>query len=161
MSVHRWRALGPDGRIAGAYVYLLLCRDEERIYIKVGQTTRPEERFHELKNGCPVTPRSFSVIPVPGPVFSKRLEASLHGAFKEWRVAGEWFAMDVADKREFNNKLQLTLTGHSIPLWRMSITKVSAAYLIQLAEKRRLFWKSQFKKNGRAYQDFCRAGGTR
>lgn len=154
MSIYRWVIDGSCDRVAGAYVYLLLCRDEERIYIKVGQTVDPEKRFHALKNGCPVTPRSFSVIPVPGKAFSTRLERALHDTFAKWRVAGEWFSVRVDDKEEFNLRLHSVLREHSIPLWPMKITKVSAKYLVELARKRSKHFQRRWQRSGKAYRDF-------
>jgi hypothetical protein len=156
LAIYRWVIDGSCDRVSGAYVYLLLCRDENKIYIKVGQTTNPEQRFHSLKNGCPVTPRSFSVIPVPGKIFSARLELSLHGTFAKWRVAGEWFAMSMDDKQEFNAKLHSVLSDHSIPLWPMKITKVSAKYLIDLAKKRQAYFRHRWSRSGKAYKDFTK-----
>lgn len=140
-------------------MYMLLCRDEQSIYIKVGQTTRPENRFHQLRNNCPVTPRSFSVVPVPGPTHSRKLERSLRDTFDKWRVAGEWFRMDASDKQEFNQRLHVILGVHSKPLWPMKITKISVGELIKMAENRRRYWRSTFSRRGAAYQDFVKEGG--
>lgn len=156
MAVYTWQLCGPSGRIAGSFVYLLLCRDEERIYVKVGQSIQPEKRFHSLKNGCPVTPRSFSVIPVPGKAIAKNLEQDLHERFSKWRVAGEWFAMTVEDKREFNDKLHASLRKNSMPSWALEITKVSAKYLVELAKKRQLYWQTKYRRAGMAYKDFLK-----
>jgi hypothetical protein len=156
MSVFHWNIHGPDGRLAGCWVYLLLCRDEEKIYIKVGLSAHPEKRFHALRNGCPVTPRSFCVIATPGKGMAKTLEHALHIQFEKWRVAGEWFSFSMADKSEFNDGLRAVLRDQSRPLWRMEMTKVSAKWLVDLASKRQNYFRMKFKKRGSAYRDFLK-----
>lgn len=146
----------PEGRVIGSFVYLLLCRDETKIYIKVGHSIHPEKRFHALRNGCPVTPRTFSVIAVPGAEIAKKLEADLHYAFTKWRVAGEWFSLTVDDKEEFNRLLRDTMKAHAKPLYPLNITKVPAKVLIRHAQQRLAYWRKRYKKSGAAYRDFVR-----
>jgi hypothetical protein len=146
----------PEGRVVGSFVYLLLCWDETRIYIKVGHSIQPEKRFHTLRNGCPVTPRTFSVIAVPGTEIAKALEADLHASFAKWRVAGEWFSLSVADKAEFNAKLREAMKAHARPAYPLKITKVPAKLMIQLAQQRLAYWRQRFKRRGAAYRDFVR-----
>lgn len=144
----------PEGRVVGSFVYLLLCRDETKIYIKVGHSIQPEKRFHALRNGCPVTPRTFSVIAVPGPEIAKKLEAELHDAFAKWRVAGEWFSLTAADKDEFNRLLRESMRAYAKPSYPLSITKVPAKVLIRHAQQRLAYWRKRYKKGGAAYRDF-------
>ena len=146
----------PEGRVVGSFVYLLLCRDESRIYIKVGHSIQPEKRFHALRNGCPVTPRTFSVIAVPGPSIAKRLEAELHHAFKKWRVAGEWFCFSESDKAEFNDRLRAAIESHAMPSYPLRIDKVPAKTLVRLAEQRQAYWRRRYKRGGAAYRDFVK-----
>lgn len=146
----------PEGRVVGSFVYLLLCWDETKIYIKVGHSIQPEKRFHALRNGCPVTPRTFSVIAVPGSEIAKQLEAELHSAFDKWRVSGEWFSLTVDDKEEFNRKLRESMRSHGRPLYPLKIQKVPAKVLIRIAEQRLAYWRHRYKKGGAAYRDFVR-----
>lgn len=151
-----WSPFVQEGRIAGSFVYMLLCRDEDRIYIKIGHSIQPEKRFNSLRNGCPVTPRSFSVIHVPSKTIANRLEQDLHCVFEHWRVSGEWFAMSAEDKQEFNARLHHTLKLYSKPLWRLRIQKVAAKTLIDIATRRQAYWRARFKRGGKAYRDFVK-----
>lgn len=156
MQTPRWSPFVQEGRIAGSFVYLLLCRDENKIYIKVGNSIQPEQRFLTLRNGCPVTPRTLSVIHLPSRKLAQRLELSLHGAFSQWRVAGEWFSMVADDKQAFNEKLHTTLKAHSMPQWKLAIQKVPANTLVRMAQQRKDFWRHRYKRNGSAYRDFLK-----
>lgn len=149
----------PEGRVIGSFVYLLLCRDETKIYIKVGHSIQPEKRFHALRNGCPVTPRTFSVIAVPGPEIAKKLEAELHFAFEKWRVAGEWFSLTADDKEEFNQLLREAMRAFARPSYPLKIDKVPAKALVRIAQQRLDYWRKRYKKGGAAYRDFVRQSG--
>lgn len=154
-----WSAFNLEGRVIGSFVYMLLCRDESKIYIKVGHSIRPERRFHEIRNNCPVTPRTFYVIPMPGAALAKELENTLHDRFDKWRVSGEWFAMTVEDKEDFNRRLRDVLSGFSMPSWPVKVDKVPAKTLIKIAERRKAYWQHKFRRGGKAYQDFVKDAG--
>lgn len=154
-----WIPKGPPGRHVGGYVYLLLCRDEEKIYIKVGNTAHPERRFGALRCGCPVTPRSFSVIPLPSKELAERLEKAIHTELDRWRVAGEWFCLQASDKTEFNARLQKVLSEKSMPSWPLLLQKMSATALIKMAANRQAYWRHRYKKFGSAFRDFLNDGG--
>lgn len=147
------------GRIVGAYTYLLLCRDEQSIYIKIGVTEFPERRFHQIRNGCPVNPVSLSTIHVPSRRFALKLERTLHAAMAKWRVSGEWFRFKTEDKPEFNSLLGSILREQSMPLWPFVVKKLATKELTLLAKVRQVMHQRRYAKSSRAYQDFCKHSG--
>jgi hypothetical protein len=155
MAVSKLFSFDGDGRLYGAYVYLLLCRDEGNIYIKIGHTRQLEKRFLSLKNNCAVTPRSLSYIRTPDRM-AKVLERELHSAFDKWRVAGEWFSLRAEDKKEFNEKLRFTMSCMKIPSWPLELKKLAVGELIRQSEARQQFHRARFARARGAHKAFLR-----
>src|ERR1700740_2332063 len=88
----------PDGRLQGAFVYMLLCQDQGDVYVKVGISESLMERFQTLNHGCPVTPRQFAYFRVRSRDRARKIEANLHYAFRKWLQHGEWFCIPVEEK---------------------------------------------------------------
>lgn len=155
----------PLERVVGCYVYLLLCRDTDEIYIKVGISETPWNRFLQLAANCAVTPRSFSMIAAPSRGVAVTVERSLHLALDRWRKRGEWFAFSASDKREFNSILHGTLSLHATSEFGMDIEKLSADALLRLAKERRRAGYAALKRikrrYGAAYADFWKHSGAK
>jgi hypothetical protein len=144
-----------DGLLQGAYVYLLLCRDKEDIFVKIGRSRTPEKRFFALINNCPIKAISFSTIHTPE-LLAKQLEPTLHLAFKDWRVTGEWFKFRAEDKETFNSVLRTILEAHSTSVWPLRVTKISAKEIIRLSEQRKRHRMHKFSISSAARRDFLR-----
>lgn len=140
----------------GSFVYMLMCGEKEKIYIKVGQTCRPARRLEELRVGCPFVPKIYATAGTPGRELAQKLERELHGAFEEWHSHGEWFSFTDADKERFNQAWQLVFERSASPSWPLVWTKLAVKPLMQLAQQRRHFHQRKWAKNGLAYQDFTR-----
>lgn len=156
MGVGNFGFYDQNGRVKGDYVYLLLCRDDQKIFIKIGRSIHPEKRFHALRNNCPVRAISFSTIHCAGREIGKRLERELHFTFAKWRITGEWFSFKAEDKAEFNNLFREVLVALSVPSWPLRVVKVSAKVLITRAVAAKYFNQRRWSKRGKAFQDFTR-----
>lgn len=124
-----------DGRIRGSYVYLLMCEDQAKIKMKVGQSDRPLERLHGILTGCPLSPGLFAIAELPTRKLAFEVEKELHDEFKEWHLVREWFEFPISDKPQFNAAWKRVFQGYSSPSWKLSWTKFSVARI--LAERRR------------------------
>lgn len=96
------------------YVYAMLCQDGDGPgYVKFGHSTRIGQRLSTLRLSCPIPARYFAISHV-GPYRHLMFEAekTLHKAFRNRRITGEWFKFDFSsleDKREFNDKTNFVL----------------------------------------------------
>ena len=160
-----FRIANPNEQIVGCYVYLLLCRDADDIYIKIGLSETPWNRFRQLASGCGVTPRSFSMIAAPSRPVAHIIEKSLHAAMQKWRNRGEWFRFSHADKSEFNGILHGILALHSTSQCPMRVEKLSASALLTYSkEKKRAGYavlRALQNQRGKAYCDFREHSGEK
>lgn len=144
------------GRIRGHYVYMLLCQDakSDPLYIKIGITASPIERFRALRRGCPVRPRSFAYFDARTKAAARRIEAALHQAYAEWNAHLEWFAFSESDKALFNAIWKTVIdskTGKPAQWIKLSVNE-----LIRIGQQSQRFSQKLFAMRGRAYQDFIK-----
>jgi hypothetical protein len=148
--------LRSDGRIRGCYVYMLLCEEEQRIYVKIGSSVDPIKRLKQLTTGCPLQPEVLAVVELPGKQRANNLEHALHLALEQWRSSGEWFKFQQSDRQVFNDIWRPILQTHSSPGWRLAWTKVSIPELRQEYERQRALSLKKSRQCGGAYRDFRR-----
>jgi predicted GIY-YIG superfamily endonuclease len=148
----------PDGRIKGSYVYMLLCRDDGPIYVKVGMTDDLYGRLRSLRNGCPITPRRFCSMEFPSRRWALNAERALQKAFKRWKAHGEWFRILPADKAEFNEAWRTGLTNYVAPEWPNKWEQIAVQPLIAAADQRQRYMARKVMRRGRAYRDACKSG---
>lgn len=160
MIVSSAASYGTSGRMIGGYVYMLVCHDSEKIYIKVGKSIAPMKRLDQLRHACPVTPRYFYVCPLPTNKIARKIEAELHCAFEAWRHNGEWYKLEAKDKADFNAAWRHIFNWFSTALWKLSWTKLNVRPLAAAARsKAGLFkkrYRDQFRLGGRVYEDCLR-----
>lgn len=147
-----------DGRLKGSYVYMLLCRDDGPIYVKVGVTDDLYGRLRSLRNGCPVTPRRFCTMEFPSRRKALRAERALHTSFKRWRLHGEWFMVEIAEKQSFNEAWKAGLIGHTSQDWPSRWDQVAVEPIVAAADRRRRYKASKIMRRGKEFHDACRHG---
>ena len=146
----------PDGRLRGAFVYMLLCRDDGPIYAKVGISCNPYQRLMSLRLGCPVKPRRFCSFEVHSRRKAQIVESDLHRALSKWAAHGEWFKVSLDEKREFNDALKPVLARHDEPAWPCEWNQVAVQNIVEYGERRKRYVQRQWRMRGPAYQDFMR-----
>jgi hypothetical protein len=145
-----------EGRLRGAYIYMLLCRDDDGpVYVKIGMTEHPDQRLSALRTGCPVTPHQFCTIRRSSRARAYRTEAGLHSALNRWKSSGEWYRVPVSEKDEFNAVLREALASHSQRGYSNTWERVPVQPLIRLAKKRCAAYLKK-RNTSRAYLDFKR-----
>lgn len=144
----------PDGRLRGSYVYLMLCAEQERIFVKAGRSNSPLQRLNDLRVGCPLIPEILAVAEVANVSRAKRLENHLHRGLHAWHSHGEWFVLTRAQKFEFNSIIWSIVREHSDPSRRIAWRQYSVPALIRDAQRRRTYAQSRFAKLGQAFRDF-------
>ena len=70
------------------YVYLV---DSQVGYFKIGRSSEPVERFRKFDVMLPYDMMVIALIETPD---MNKLEKELHKRFAEWRIRGEWFALN-------------------------------------------------------------------
>lgn len=148
-----------EGRLAGCYVYMLLCQEADGpVYVKIGMTEDPLSRFRALRSGSPHTPRAFAYFETYNRKDARRIERALHKAYGEWHAHHEWFSFREEDKAKFNAVWKTVLQHHEKNGRKFEWTKVSAKALIETAESNKKMARAIFarstKRRGRSYQDF-------
>jgi hypothetical protein len=156
MSVSSLNLYDQDGRIHGHYVYMLLCQDAKvgPIYVKIGITTSPIQRFRALRCGCPVQPRIFAYFDARTKTASRRIESSLHAAYAGWNAHLEWFCFTEADKSRFNEIRQAVISANTNG--PVQWNKISVRELIRIGERNKRFSQRLFATRGPAYQAFIK-----
>lgn len=149
----------PDGRLRGSFVYLVLCGEAEKIYIKVGRSSNPFQRLNDLRVGCPFVPSIMATTEVAGTHLAKQLESDMHQALKAWHSHGEWFVLTRQEKAEFNAITAAVLKRHGSPSRRLTWRQYSVPDLIKDGDDRRRYVQAQFARLGSAFRDFKKAGG--
>lgn len=144
-----------DGRIRGAYIYLLLCRDGDGpVYVKVGMTSNPTRRLHQLRLGCPVTPHQFCTMRQPSEKKARRAETALHRALGRWRSSGEWYRVPISEKAEFNATMQETLRAHRKTGFPTAWEKIAVQPLVKLAAENLKAAQRAWASGSQARRDF-------
>jgi predicted GIY-YIG superfamily endonuclease len=150
-----------EGRLAGCYVYMLLCQEAEGpIFVKIGMTDNPIARFRQLRNGCPHTPRQFAYFETYSRKEASRIERSLHKAYAKWHAHHEWFSFREDDKPSFNNVWKYVLFVSSTNGRKFEWTKISTAELIRLTDHNAKRARAGFARNasrgGLAFRQFAK-----
>jgi len=127
----------PDGRLRGVHVYMLLCRDDGPVYVKVGISKSPTDRLMALRSGCAVTPRQFFSFEVRSKGKALGIERDLHRAFYRWLAQGEWFRVPIAERAEFNAAWQPVVDRHRESGWPCRWERVSVSAFMADAHRRR------------------------
>ncbi len=136
-----------EGRIRGAYIYLLLCRDGDGpVYVKVGMSTDPTKRLHSLRLGCPVTPRQFLTIRRPSSATALKVERALHSGLQRWVSSGEWYCVPIDEKPEFNAAIQSVLARHKQSGYPNKWEKVAVQPLVKEAAERKKTYQRHFAR---------------
>lgn len=156
MSIGNFGLYRQDGRLRGSYVYMLLCRDDGPIYVKVGITDRPDSRMMALRLGCPVAPRQFCTMEVVSRRKARTIEVDLHAAFARWSAHGEWFKVDLADKEKFNEAWKQVLGRHVMAGWPCAWSKVAVQPVMDAKHRAQKYRLKVLLRRGPAYQDFTR-----
>lgn len=144
-----------DGkRLRGCYVYMLICRDDGPLYIKVGISETPTERLMALRLGCPVNPKTFAVCESFSRRMARKIEVDLHKALKQWRAHGEWFKLDISEKDAFNDAIRPVFSKHTRASWPLRWEKVSVKAMVSYWNRRKATAMKKLRRRGRAYADF-------
>lgn len=136
MSIHRASEYHPDGRMAGCFVYMLLCDHASMIYIKVGMTARLSDRLQHLRLACPFMPRIFAFVEVATRGRAAKLEKDLHEALTGWHSHGEWFAVGESERQRFNAAWRPVLERHSDASRRLEWQQVSVDLVAREGRRR-------------------------
>jgi hypothetical protein len=147
---------GEDGRMRGAYVYLLMCEVGDTFYIKVGMSIDPIGRMAKLRTGCPFTPTTLAMCNFWSNKKALRVERALQAEMRQYRSSGEWFAFKLTEKSEFNSIWKKVFAVECEAGATLGWTKVSVKELDRLARARKAFWLKGYRSNGRSYRDFIR-----
>ena len=146
---------GNDGRIRGAYIYMLLCQDDGGpVYVKIGMSSNPTQRLHALRLGCPVTPHQFCTMRHSSSKIALKTERILHKALKQWRSSGEWYRVPVSEQKEFNQALRAALNSYHRSGFPQVWEKVPVQPLVRLAEQRLKDMQRLWNSRGLARRDF-------
>lgn len=164
MSVCDAKLYRTDGTWHGSYVYLLLCRDGDGpIYAKIGISDSPLDRFASLRNNCAVEPRQFMYVHCRSRRLARTVESELHDAFKRWRVAGEWFKLDLAAKPEFNAGWREVFSRHNKVL-KLQWERINVRQYTLLCQRRRNYIRSRFRfafGRSQAFRDAVKDGACK
>ena len=154
MSCDRLTLYNSDGRMRGAYVYMLLCDVDDLFYIKIGMSIDPIRRLSELKTACPFKARTLAVCNFWSHEKALIVERALHKEMREYRSQGEWFAFKKADKEKFNSLWKTVFSRECKGGSGLGWTKLSVKELDRIANARRFLWLKKFKSRGVSYRDF-------
>jgi hypothetical protein len=145
-----------NGLLRGNYVYLLLCENGKRIFIKIGISHSPIERAMEIRTSCPINPGILAILRFSGRHLALKMEQRLHHAFKPWRSHGEWFDVPKSDKLHFNNILKQTVALMDRNSLRLRFEKINMAEIIARAEKKRKAVQRRYMSAPLSFKDFKR-----
>ena len=150
-----------EGRLAGCYVYMLLCQEQGGpIFVKIGMTDDPLTRFRALRNGCPHTPRSFAYFETYSRPEARSVERALHKAYAPWHAHHEWFCFVEEDKKAFNHVWQTVLPLCAKGGRKFEWTKISTEALIRMTDNNIKRARANFARNtarrGRSYTDYLK-----
>ena len=89
-------------KVSSCYVYLM--KDVSNGYYKIGMSNKPEYRERTLQSEKP-TLILISAKEYPSRIIAEAIESSLHKAFGEKRLRGEWFELDKDDVEDIKSTL--------------------------------------------------------
>lgn len=159
VSTSNLYAHGSHGGIIGCYVYMLLCRDDGPLYVKVGISAAPFRRAQTLRNSCPVTPRRFAVVGVQSRKIALAIERDLLAEFSAWASHGEWFRLDLGDKPRFNDAWRRVFRRQGTPSLPLNWTQMSMAALADRWRTARQLQQRDYARRGEPYRDFLKDAG--
>lgn len=146
----------PDGRLRGAYVYMLFCQDGGPVYVKVGMSINPIARLRVLRAGCPVTPKRFAFAETRSERRARQIERELQKSFKSWSAHGEWYAVPQDSAQEFKDAWRAVFAKMSEPAWPLRWEQINVPALARRDQGVRAMWIRRLGGRGRAYSDFRR-----
>lgn len=154
-----------DGRLIGAFVYMLFCREDDSgpWHIKIGITNSPTDRLNALGTALPIPPKLFSFAEFPNKDICRNIERAIHGILAEWRTRGEWFKMDLEDKKvkqafdeAWKGVFEHYTACGSVPEWtQMSVPEYMS--MRQRAAKARYHIQKQRRKRHRQFMTMALA----
>lgn len=150
-----------SGLLSASCVYTLICRDEGPLYIKVGMSVNPLQRFSEIRTGNPIEPLTLAWVELASHDKARALEMRLHLAAEQWHKSLEWFMVPEDEFTVFREACKAALVKHSDsgrpPLkW----AHVDCAELVAESKARRAKQFAKFKRRGAAYAQFIADGGN-
>lgn len=147
-----------DGTLKGCSVYTLICQDESGpMYIKIGVSIAPTNRFREIRTGCPVTTRTLAWVEVCSRERAVRLEQDLHGAVSQWHTTGEWFKLDESEFPAFKRICRGVLDSyHTPPKPALAWSHINTQELIATFVATQHASRTQFRRWSAAYRAFRR-----
>jgi hypothetical protein len=106
-------AIGPL-KIRWNHTYIIFCADAARdlVYLKIGHSHQPIERFNGIKTSCPLPASEMWMAMENANKQAVALERSLHRRFANWNTQGEWFCFNMRspdDKASFSIGWKLSL----------------------------------------------------
>lgn len=78
----------------------------DRVFAKVSASADPVARARELRKGCPGELQHLAIAPMNTREDAFALARELRGPLSAWRGKRGWFALRIADKRNFANALK-------------------------------------------------------
>lgn len=161
MPVHDMGLFHSDGRLRGSYLYLLLCRDDGPVYVKVGISDRPTERLGELRHGCPVTPHQFCFLEVRSRKRALLMERAMKIGLANWSAHGEWFRVPMEEQVPFNDVIRGTLLSYQETGWPCRWERVSVAAIVAHGERQMRGRYRLERRRGPAYRDAAADGACK
>lgn len=138
------------------HVYAMVCQDQAGpTYIKFGKTCNVGGRLLQLQTACPIPPKYYCVLEVPGDAIAATVEKQLHKVFSERRTNGEWFRFNIdddADKEDFRTGCRYVFRMF-IPGWKQTwwtIIDAPAVIAAMRAKAARFLHTKDFKKKAAA-----------
>ena len=157
MSVGALGFYGVNGRIRGAYVYMVFCPIGDQFFVKVGMSNSPAVRLGALRTACPIEPTVMAVVEMPSQGLAASLERATHGALIGWRTHGEWFRVDKSDKKRFSEAAHGVLRAYAKPSWPLKWTQVSIKAVLADGLERQRAARRKFAHSERTFREFVKA----
>jgi hypothetical protein len=121
----------------GSFVYMLLCRDEGPIYVKIGMTDSLHSRFLTLVKNSRATPRRLCSFEVHSRRKARMVESDLLEATHRWSCGGEWLEVGASDKADLNCALRAVIENHRSAAWPCVWEQFPVAGLLEEISRRK------------------------
>jgi len=157
------RLYNERGFLSGHYVYTLICQEDGGpLYIKVGMSSNPVERFSTIRNGNPLTAITLAALDLPHKDVARLIEKEIHLAAQWCHHSLEWFKLPVDQFDAFKACCAKILDKYSKPgRPRLRWTHLDCAELVKISDARKLAHFRNLRRKGAAYIDFVASGGRR
>lgn len=129
------RLYNSDGTVNGSNVYTLICQDDGPMYIKIGVSDRPLQRFSEIRGLNPVKPRTLAVMNISSRPRAFEAEAALHRACKKWHHSLEWFRVTTEEFKQFRAVCNKVLGRYGTDDHRRKWVQFNAQELVKEAAR--------------------------